>query len=318
MECGTVHGGLGRSVHVDNRKTRNRGLPRVHIARLQRFTAESGFAQRGRRALAQCTRACYKVERAGRPVDGGHADTLHLLEQQHREGKQLFRENMAGCTERKGLVQILARKIKVKRRLIAENIMLGVAAELAHPVGEVDDRTVRNDDSLRRTGRTRGEQQVNRVNIQYALTDGLQQVCVSRCCKALVHRDERRTVGERLGLLTVALSVDDGNRMDLLENTADTRFRHVVVNRNVAAARIQHTLHCGNAFGRAADQNRDRLVQRIDGLGKVRAQTLCGLQQLAEGEHAVLIAERRLVRVHSGRGFQIFEYIFSHRHTSSL
>ena len=34
---------------------------------------------------------------------------------------------MAGCTERKGLVQILARKIKVKRRLIAENIMLGVA-----------------------------------------------------------------------------------------------------------------------------------------------------------------------------------------------
>ena len=55
MECGTVHGGLGRSVHVDNLKTRNRGLPRVHIARLQRFTAESGFAQRGRRALAQCT-----------------------------------------------------------------------------------------------------------------------------------------------------------------------------------------------------------------------------------------------------------------------
>ena len=114
---------------------------------------------------------------------------------------------MAGCTERKGLVQVLARKIKVKRRLIAENIMLGVAAELAHPVGEVDDRTVRNDDSLRRTGRTRGEQQVNRVNIQYALTDGLQQVCVSRCCKALVHRDERGTVGKRLGLLTVALGV---------------------------------------------------------------------------------------------------------------
>ena len=225
---------------------------------------------------------------------------------------------MAGCTERKGLVQILARKIKVKRRLIAENIMLGVAAELAHPVGEVDDRAVRNDDSLRRTGRTRGEQQVNRVDIQYALTDGLQQVCVSRCCKALVHRDERGTVGKRLSLLTVALSVDDGNRMDLLENTADTRFRHVVVNRNVAAARIQHALHRGNAFGRAADQNCDRLVQRIDGFGKVRAQTLCGLQQLAEGEHAVLIAERRLVRVHSGRGFQIFEYIFSHRHTSSL
>ncbi len=185
---------------------------------------------------------------------------------------------MAGCTERKGLVQILARKIKVKRRLIAENIMLGVAAELAHPVGEVDDRTVRNDDSLRRTSRTRGEQQVNRVDIQYALTDGLQQVCVSRCCKALVHRDERGTVGKRLGLLTVALSVDDGNRMDLLENTADTRFRHVVVDRNVAAARIQHALHCGNAFGRAADQNRDRLVQRIDGFGKVGAQTLCGLQ----------------------------------------
>ena len=65
--------------------------------------------------------------------------------------------------------------------------------------------------------------------------------------------------------------------MDLLENTADTRFRHVVVDRNVAAASIQHALHCGNAFGRAADQNRDRLVQRIDGLGKVRAQTLCGL-----------------------------------------
>ena len=55
MECGTVHGGLGRSVHIDNLKTRNRGIPRVHIARLQRFTAESGFAQRGRRALAQCT-----------------------------------------------------------------------------------------------------------------------------------------------------------------------------------------------------------------------------------------------------------------------
>ena len=111
-----------------------------------------------------------------------------------------------------------------------------------------------------------------------------------------------------------------GERLVQLRRTGLHGLLHVQHERQHVVLDLQsaHALHRGNAFGRAADQNCDRLVQRIDGLGKVRAQTLCGLQQLAEGEHAVLIAERRLVRVHSGRGFQIFEYIFSHRHTSSL
>ena len=179
---------------------------------------------------------------------------------------------MAGCTERKSLVQVLARKVKVKRCLIAENIVFSVAAELAHPVGEVDDRTVRNDDSLRRTGRTRGEQQVNRVNIQYALTDGLQQVCVSRCCKALVHRDERGTVASGSACLRLP-------RRRRWQQDGPARkyggYALPACGRQSERSNRPHTARPAlrQRFGRAADQNRDRLVQRIDGSGKVRAQT---------------------------------------------
>ena len=52
-------------------------------------------------------------------------------------------------------------------------------------------------------------------------------------------------------------------------------------------------------------------------LARWSAGALCGLQQARRRVNTRFSSqERRLVRVHSDRGFQIFEYIFSHRHTS--
>lgn len=94
--------------------------------------------------------AATQMERRGRPVDGGDARLLHGLEQEHGEGEIFLLKDAAARAERERLVHILAGKIKIKRGLIAEDLVFGIAAEFRHPGREVQDRAVRDDDALRR------------------------------------------------------------------------------------------------------------------------------------------------------------------------
>ena len=44
--------------------------------------------------------------------------------------------------------------------------MLGIAAEVGHPRGEVQNGAVRDDNALRRAGGAGGEEDIDRVNVQ--------------------------------------------------------------------------------------------------------------------------------------------------------
>ena len=137
------------------------------------------------------------MERRGRPVDGGDARFLHGLEQEHGEGEIFLLKDAAARAERERLVHILAGKIKIKRGLIAEDLIFGIAAEFCHPGREVQDRAVRDDDALRRAGRAGGEDDVQRVELSGPRAATGEQCRVLAACEQVL-RDEDRAAGKPL------------------------------------------------------------------------------------------------------------------------
>ena len=214
------------------------------------------------------------MECRGRPVDGGDAGLLHLLKQEHGEGEVFFIENAARRAEAERLVDVLAGEVKVERRLIAEDVVLGVAAEFAHPVGKVDHRAVRDDDTLGRTGGAGGEEQVERIKVDDLFAKGGEECLVWFRRESVLHENERRAVGDQLGGGAVGLSKDDGGGAHLLEDLAHTRLRHVVVDGDVTAAGVEHALHGRDALCGAADEHRDGAAQTGGRSGQVCAEAL--------------------------------------------
>ena len=257
------------------------------------------------------------MERRGRPVDGGDARLLHGLEQEHGKGEIFLLKDAAARAERERLVHILAGKIKIKRGLIAEDLIFGIAAEFRHPGREVQDRAVWDDDALRRAGRAGGEEHVDGVDVQNFFAPGPQQRLVRRVLGSLFKRDERRAVRQCAGLRLVCRRMDDRARVDLAEDAAHPRLRHLLVDGDIIAAALQHALHGGDARRSPADHDGHRRIPAAGEAGQHGPERLRVMEHLPVAHGACGVGKRSLVRHARGRTLEVFSNI-SQRHTVRL
>ena len=255
------------------------------------------------------------MERACRPVDRGDALLLHGLEQEHGEGEIFFLKDMAARAERERLVHILAGKIEVERRLIAEDLMLGIAAEVGHPRGKVQNGAVGDDDALRRAGGAGGKEDVDRVNVQYLFAARVQKRRIRLVRDGLVQQDERRAVGQLFRGCAALLGADDGTCVDLIEDAAHARLGHLLVERDIVVAALQNALHGDQALSRAANHDGHGRVAAAGDGGKHRAERLCVVKHPAVADSAGRVGKRDLVRDARGGTFKIFGGISQHGRT---
>ena len=133
---------------------------------------------------------------------------------------------------------------------------------------------MRDDDAFGRAGGAGGEEEVERIKVDDLFAEGGEERLVRLGLEAILHEDQRRAVGNQLGRGAVGLGKDDGGGAHLLEDLAHTRLRHVVVNRDIAAAGVEHALHGRDALCGAADEHRDGAAQTGGRSGQVCAEAL--------------------------------------------
>ena len=112
------------------------------------------------------------------------------------------------------------------------------------------------------------------TSVDDLFAEGGEERLVRLGLEAILHEDQRRAVGNQLGRGAVGLGKDDGGGAHLLEDLAHTRLRHVVVNRDIAAAGVEHALHGRDALRGAADEHRDGAAQTGGRSGQVCAEAL--------------------------------------------
>ena len=253
------------------------------------------------------------MERGRRPVHGGHAMPVERLQQKQRQRKELFLQNHARRAELQRLVQILAGGVKVKRRLIAEDLMLRIAAEVRQPVGKVQNGAVGDDDALRRAGRAGGKEQVYRIQIDDLLAPGLQKRLVRRSLLRFLQTHERRAVRQPLRLRAARFREDDRAGMHLRENAAHTRLGHLLVDRNIIIPALQDALQRRDALHRPAREHGHGRVFAARKPGQNGSQCPRTRQQLPEGQTAGGVGKGDLVRDAGSGALQIFSGV-CHRH----
>ena len=253
------------------------------------------------------------MERGRRPVHGGHAVPVERLQQKQRQREEFFLQNHARRAELQRLVQILAGGVKVKRRLIAEDLVLGIAAEVRQPVGKIQNGAVGDDDALRRAGRAGGEEQVHGIQINDLLAPGLQKRIVRGGLLRLLQTHERRAVRKPLRLRAARFREDDRAGVHLRENAAHPRLRHLLVDGNVIIPTLQNALQRRDALHCPPREHGHGRVFAARKPGQNGSQRPRTRQQLPEGQTAGGVGKGDLVRDAGGGALQIFSGV-CHRH----
>ena len=135
----------------------NSNVEKEFRSHMESLTAQNDLIQRSRTTLFQRPGGRDKIEGRSGPHQSSRLLPLDLLQQKKREHKQLLWQDMTGSAALQCLIDILHGQVKVKRRLICHNVLMGKAAGLRHPLRKIDDRPMGYDDSLRRSRRPRGE-----------------------------------------------------------------------------------------------------------------------------------------------------------------
>ena len=258
------------------------------------------------------------MEGGGGPVDGSDAVGLHGPQQQQREGEELPGIDVACGAQLQRLVDVLHRQIKVKGRLVAEDLVAGIAAEGRHPFGKVNDAAVGDHNALGRAGGAGGEENIHRVHVQHPAAAALQQRLVRLGGARLLQGAEGAAVGQRPGQRFVGGGVDQGLGPDLLENAPNPQLRHFIVDGHIAAAGIEYSLHGSDALGGAVNENSHRNVHCAGVAGQPGAQPLCLTGKRSKGDRRLVVSKGDFVWNTPGRGIQVFQYISLHRASTPL
>lgn len=245
------------------------------------------------------------MESGGGPHQGGD---LLFLQEIHEEGGEeeiLLGNDVGGGPAFQRQIDVLYRQVKVEGGLIAHHVLVGKLTGVGHPLGEVNDAAVGDDDPLGGAGGAGGENGVHRVDVQHPPPAGIQQGVLGGMGKSLLRTQHRAQVRQGLGQGLLPGGVDQRGRGEGLQNPPQPGQRHLKVQGDIEMSGFQHPKEGGQVGRGVVDQHRHGPVVLGTQIGQRGAQAPGAGPQLAEGEGTGFIGKSQFMGEPGGRGVQI-------------
>ena len=291
-----VDGDLRRTVEISEHRLRQFSTPLIELLDWHDFAGEYDFLQAGDIDLVEHAQVRHRHQYRRHPKY--HIDFVRgdVFEQSRREHERGARDDVERRAPADHLIDVEHGVIEVKRRLIADYIILVDVEGFAHPFGILHHRTLPDRDALRHARRPRCEQHIQHIHA----------IDFPRGCR------QQRIIDRAVDQGIDVFLVDHERRLKCVKDFVHARRGHFGIDDGIKIARVCGAEHTDDRLNTLLEHDCDRLTEYLS-TTQLRRHRSSRRAELFKRQSATLVRQsdligeftRRLVKVIGDYAFHL-------------